>query len=197
MSKPKKKVRLDILNHATQLFARLGYHGMSMRGLATAVGVTPAALYHHFKNKDELYIQTVNKVFAEKNRAAKAIMADHKEPTKKLETFIVWLVRTLNKDKDFRKLLHWVLLDSNSKRVQRLTKHSFQELISLMQNLGESFKQRYDPHLLAVSILGLILYHFESGEVGSNFVGEIDVGDRADIIAHHVTSLLENGLLTN
>uniref|UniRef100_UPI003452EAA2 TetR/AcrR family transcriptional regulator n=1 Tax=uncultured Acinetobacter sp. TaxID=165433 RepID=UPI003452EAA2 len=39
-----------ILNCSIVLFARSGFHGVSMRQVAEAVGVTVAALYYHFKD---------------------------------------------------------------------------------------------------------------------------------------------------
>lgn len=197
MSKSTRKSRPYILDRVTPLFARQGYNGVSMRELAKAVGVTPAALYYYFKNKDELYIQVVSRVFEKKTTDAKAIMASDKEPVKRLEAFIVWFVRVLNKDKDFQKLLQWVMLDTDPKRLEKLTKTTFQELFAAIQNLGESFKQQYDPHLLAVSIIGLVLYHFESDAVRKQLPGNRVGHDKAETIAQHITSLLENGLLTH
>ena len=179
------------------MFARHGYDGVSMRDVATAVGVTPAALYHYFKDKDELYVQAVNHVFGKKFSDAKAIMANSDEPVKRLETFITWFVRVLNKDKDFQKLLQWVMLDSDPRRLQKLTKNTFQELFAAIQKLGESFKQQYDPHLLAVSIIGLVLYHFESSAVRKKLPGNRAAHDQAKTITRHITDLLENGLLTH
>ncbi len=43
-----------ILAAAVQLLAEAGSSGLSMRRLATHLGVTPNALYNHFKNKTEL-----------------------------------------------------------------------------------------------------------------------------------------------
>ncbi|ROL68756.1 hypothetical protein BK634_13270 [Pseudomonas chlororaphis] len=43
-----------ILNEARALFLEAGERGLSMRKLAASLGVTPAAIYWHFKNKEEL-----------------------------------------------------------------------------------------------------------------------------------------------
>ncbi|MEQ5837323.1 TetR/AcrR family transcriptional regulator [Marinobacter sp. NFXS9] len=43
-----------ILNEARSLFIESGEKGLSMRKLATSIGMTPAAIYWHFKNKEEL-----------------------------------------------------------------------------------------------------------------------------------------------
>ena len=43
-----------IRHHAVSLFARHGYEAVSMRQIASAVGVMPGALYHHFATKQDL-----------------------------------------------------------------------------------------------------------------------------------------------
>lgn len=49
-------VRQRILEEATRLFVARGYHGISMREIAEAVGVSKAGLYYHFKDKEDLFL---------------------------------------------------------------------------------------------------------------------------------------------
>jgi TetR/AcrR family transcriptional repressor of mexJK operon len=51
--------RAAILTAAKMLFAEQGLAGTSMEGLAAAAGVSKLTLYSHFRNKDELFRQTV------------------------------------------------------------------------------------------------------------------------------------------
>ncbi|WP_377839233.1 TetR/AcrR family transcriptional regulator [Bosea sp. UC22_33] len=44
-----------ILDDAARLFARDGYDGTSLGELAASVGITKAAIYHYFPNKQEIY----------------------------------------------------------------------------------------------------------------------------------------------
>ncbi|MCO5995464.1 SACE_7040 family transcriptional regulator [Actinoallomurus rhizosphaericola] len=46
--------RLEILSAAAELFARRGYHGVSIGDLGRAVGLTGPALYRHFRGKEAL-----------------------------------------------------------------------------------------------------------------------------------------------
>jgi AcrR family transcriptional regulator len=50
-----RNTRDDILRAAYDLFLRHGYHATSMRAIAARAGLTVAATYNHFKNKDELF----------------------------------------------------------------------------------------------------------------------------------------------
>lgn len=45
-----------ILDEAAELFVRHGYHGLSMRQIAEAVGVSKAGLYYHFEDKEALFL---------------------------------------------------------------------------------------------------------------------------------------------
>lgn len=49
-----------ILEEATQLFVLRGYHGVSMREISEACGVTKAALYYHFTDKSALLLEILN-----------------------------------------------------------------------------------------------------------------------------------------
>ena len=49
-------MREKILDSATRLFVARGYNGISMREIAEANGVSKAALYYHFKDKEALLL---------------------------------------------------------------------------------------------------------------------------------------------
>jgi len=52
---PRRRSRRDeILEIAVGLFARHGYHGVSMDDIGSAAGVTGPALYHHFAGKEAM-----------------------------------------------------------------------------------------------------------------------------------------------
>ena len=47
--------RARLLEASVRLFAARGYHGVSVRDIADALGTKPSSLYAHFKSKDELF----------------------------------------------------------------------------------------------------------------------------------------------
>jgi AcrR family transcriptional regulator len=49
------RTKEHILVESTVLFAMKGHAAVSMRDIAQKVGITPAALYNHFMNKDDLW----------------------------------------------------------------------------------------------------------------------------------------------
>ena len=44
----------NILNAALKLFSERGYEGSSMSDIANLLGITKAALYKHYKSKQEI-----------------------------------------------------------------------------------------------------------------------------------------------
>lgn len=57
--------RTAILDAAERLFVEKGYHAISMREIADAVGMTKAALYYHFRDKEQLFMAILEGVLSE------------------------------------------------------------------------------------------------------------------------------------
>jgi len=56
--------KLKILKEAKALFSQLGYKGASVRKIALKVGIRESALYNHFKNKEEIFLDIAKDIFA-------------------------------------------------------------------------------------------------------------------------------------
>ena len=110
-----------------------------------------------------------------------------------MEKFINWFVKTLNKDNNFQKLLQWVLLDNNPERMQNLVKNVFSDLFLTTSEIVESFSPRYDRQMLSISIIGLVLYHFQSEEGRKFLPGRKAQHDKPQVISKHIISLLKSG----
>lgn len=66
-NEPNEK-KQHILDAAIGVFIENGFEETSMRQIASAAGLTTGAIYHHFKNKDELFYHAVKEAmyFAQK-----------------------------------------------------------------------------------------------------------------------------------
>jgi len=67
-----KGLRRQILIQATRLFVNRGYSSISMREIAEACGVTKAALYYHFKDKENLILAILESYLDEVERLIQA-----------------------------------------------------------------------------------------------------------------------------
>ncbi|MEQ1885815.1 MAG: TetR/AcrR family transcriptional regulator [Bryobacteraceae bacterium] len=62
-TREKQELRQKILNAATELFAREGYEGVSIRKIADRIEYSPTTIYLHFKDKAELMGNICSDVF--------------------------------------------------------------------------------------------------------------------------------------
>ena len=69
---------------AIDLFARLGYHATSMRALAAAADVQPAAIYHWYPNKEAILIQLQDDFMEQLTVRVHAAMDLQERPAMKL-----------------------------------------------------------------------------------------------------------------
>ena len=106
MGEREKNTKECILEEAIKLFAQSGYMGTSMNDIATKLGVTKAALYKHYKSKQEILESIVEKM----NQLDTERFAMYHMPEGKPEDVIVGYQETdFRKIKEFTKVqfLHW------------------------------------------------------------------------------------------
>jgi len=58
-----KDTREYIIDEAYKLFLTQSYEAVSISDISKAIGLTKGALYHHFKNKEELFHAVIDKHF--------------------------------------------------------------------------------------------------------------------------------------
>jgi len=56
-----KNTKERIIKEAAKLFMKQGFDGTSVAEIGTAVGISPSSLFSHFKNKEEIYENTIEK----------------------------------------------------------------------------------------------------------------------------------------
>lgn len=86
-------LRDQILSTAKGLFLLHGYHGLSMREISESVGVSKAALYYHFKDKEELFVAILTKNLEEIERNIDLIQAKPISFKAKIAQFIEYIFK--------------------------------------------------------------------------------------------------------
>ena len=59
----KNNTKEKILKIAGVLFSQNGYKGTSVRDIATKIGIKQSALYNHFKNKEDIFLEVSKEIF--------------------------------------------------------------------------------------------------------------------------------------
>lgn len=82
-----------ILRGAVEAFREHGYHGTSVRDIASRVGLTVPALYYHHGNKEGILVALLNgSVGTLAMRARAAVAAAGEDPTDQFRNFVECLV---------------------------------------------------------------------------------------------------------
>ncbi len=78
----------QILASALNLFITHGYHGLSMRVIAEAVGVSKAALYYHFQDKEQLFLAVLDAQLDHFERLIGLAMAEETSARQRIQRLV-------------------------------------------------------------------------------------------------------------
>ncbi len=56
--------KAKILKVSKNLFSKYGYKGTSVRKIASEVGIRESAIYNHYKNKEEIFLEVAKEIFS-------------------------------------------------------------------------------------------------------------------------------------
>jgi AcrR family transcriptional regulator len=159
---PDTKSRL--IKAAYELFVKYGYHGTSMRDIAARSGLSVAAAYNHFKNKDELFT-AVLRVHHPYTRILPAL-ADVKGDT--VEDFLRQgarrMIQVLGQKPGFLRLMLIEIVEFDSRHMPDL----FSEVIPSLLEFAQSVTKRkgslrpFPLPVLVRSFTGLFVSYYIS-----------------------------------
>ncbi|MCC6642529.1 MAG: TetR/AcrR family transcriptional regulator [Deltaproteobacteria bacterium] len=78
------RFRARLCRVATRRFARRGYAGVSLRGLAAELGCSPTTPYRYFRDKDEIFAAVRARAFAKLADASEVVLGSEADPRRRL-----------------------------------------------------------------------------------------------------------------
>lgn len=95
--------RAQIVAAARALFAAEGIDHVSMRKIARRVGITQAAIYQHFENKEAIFFVIIEGFFGELLAALEAAVASESEPLHRLRRAMrAYIEHGLSRPEEYR-----------------------------------------------------------------------------------------------
>lgn len=185
--------RQEILKIAVDVFYQYGYHKASIKDISTRLGTTKAAIYYHFRNKEEILFIIVDKIANELLLSFKACLSKYKDPIERLHALIVTQISFIESHRKDIKILiedkRFLSGDLNrltrekEKTIFRLYRANMQEL----QNMGKL--RNLDLTAATFGVFGMInwIYHWYRPE------GNLSIED----LGEHIVKILMHGLLTD
>ncbi len=183
-----------MLDVAARQFAEKGFSGTSMRSIASAVGTTQATIYHHFPNKQALYLAVLARHFEAKTVDLPDELARIEDPERQLRALIHRLVQLVDEDERFRQLYFRELLEGDEERLRALADNVFGDLADFITGLLGQLAPRLDSHLMLLSLAGLVCHHLEARKLSPHLPAGKPRHQDLDVIAEHIAELLLHGV---
>ena len=186
--------RIYILEKVTPLFAAQGCNGVSMRELSKAVGLSAAAIYHHFSDKKTLYLEVMKYAFLEKTTLINPSLSEDSTALVRLEEFIEGFAQLLADDPSFRALVLWALLDDDQARVKLVAEEVFFPPFNVVRLLLEEIAPQADHYMLTISIVWLVVSHFATAPMCQYLPGWRPEYAEAAVISKHIMGFLTKNM---
>lgn len=91
----------EIIIASAKLFRERGYLATSIRDIGEALGITSAALYYHFKNKEEVLLAIILRALKEIRQAVETAVSKVSDPEERVHTAMRTHLRLATEFQDF------------------------------------------------------------------------------------------------
>ena len=189
-----------IVQAAADLFSRHGYNGVSINAIAEAAGTSKANVFHHFRNKDELYVAVLRHVSRPSREMLVSLMDEGGDALASLQAFAVAHMDNLQQEADTARLIMRETLDPvQGEKSSLLTSEGFAENFSILVRIIRSGQQAgtlrpgFDPATMATVLVGMNVFFTISREGLSHFP-EVDFANNPGLFSERLLDLLFNGI---
>jgi len=117
-----------ILQTARKLFMEFGYRAVSTRRIADACGLTQPALYHHYANKQTLYLAVLTEMLQALQVALERIVRRNESVQTRLEKIALFLLE--QPDEGFEIMLHDIAQELSRDARERINKRFYAAMIT-------------------------------------------------------------------
>src|SRR5262245_27111989 len=173
--------RDKILDAAEALFAKRGYAGIGLREVAEVVGLGKSSLFHHFRNKPQLYAAVATRILLRIEERLVRTLAAGGEPMTRLERWLDALTDMLAENPTWARLLLRSLFEDDDPPGDTPEGLEAQATIARIVGMATALlregmsagqlRMANVPHLL-LTLVGATLFPFASGEFGREVLGK-------------------------
>jgi len=193
MSASETGLRDEILATATQLFIQQGYHGLAMRQISEALGVSKAALYYYFEDKEELFLAILTDYLEEIETAIAAIHAQTESGAEQIRRFVEMVLQQPAERRAIIRLASQEMAQLSASartRFNRLYHEKFiGKLTALLQGGMERGEFRpLDAKTAAWALLGIMYPYFYPAHSGDR---PIEPGTIDEIVTIYLNGLTQ------
>jgi len=193
----KKDYRSTLIETATRLFAERGLHGVSIRELASAAGVSISMISYYFGGKEGLYSSVLQEQFAcyvhieeIRNRDA--------APLNKIEDYIRWTVRR-HRNQPYLLRFYTSELTNPTRFFSEIVQPAIGRVIQVLIEIVEEgiaqrqFRKGLNPVDTVLVMAGMANYYFLSTLATESFINHSP--ERDEELIQHYLDIFTKGIL--
>ena len=158
--------RERMLMRAAELFAEHGYAHARLEDIAKVTGVTKGSLFWHFKNKRQIYAESV-KLAMEKAYEHPQFPVDAADPGKRLRQYLEWIAHAMSSSRVTRRLVLHMIIDQDTEILQELMKGPLGESYAALTQILKELKPRHNKTALSFFIYAIFTVNDELLELAS------------------------------
>lgn len=193
----KKDFRSKLIETATRLFAQRGLHGVSIRELSKAAGVSISMISYYFGSKEGLYSSVLQEQFACYTHIEE-IRTQDSEPLEKITDYVRW---TVERHRNQPYLLRFYTSELTnptrffSEIVQPAIANVIQILIEIVTEgiARKQFREGLNPVDTVLVMAGMANYYFLSTLATEEFVNHSP--ERDEELIRHYMDIFTKGIL--
>ena len=189
-----------ILDAAETLFAEKGFDAVSLSAIAMLANTSKPNIYHHFKNKNELYLAIIKTAVQRASDLLDKLEDGPGSFRQRLAGFSAGQLDNIIAHGRSTQLILREALSGNSERGREVANFMVREVFSRLvamvrqgQQDGE-FRDDIDPTLAAFMIESANLFYFQTTPMMKN-IPEINYSDDASEFSEGVMDIIFNGVL--
>ena len=184
-------LREQILDTAKSLFIQQGYHGLAMRQISEALGVSKAALYYHFKDKEELFLAIISSNLDELEQVIDEIQSKQVSCNEKIVLFVKHVLEQPAEQRAIIRLASQEISQLSAVARKKFDKTYHDQFTGKLQNFFEAGVKNgefrpLDPAIATWALLGIMYPYFYPTHTGTTPV-------RPEII-NQIISIYMNGV---
>ncbi len=181
--------RDKILDAAEALFAKRGYAGVGLSEIADVVGLGKSSLFHHFRNKPQLYAAVAARILRRIEERLMRSLAAGGTPAVRLERWLDDLIDLLAERPTYARLLLRSLFEDDELPGDTPEElEANRALAAMLESVGALLREGMSAgqlraasvkHFL-LTLVGVVVFPFASGEFGADVLGR-DPFDPAEV----------------
>jgi TetR/AcrR family transcriptional regulator len=194
----KNDLRNKLISIATRLFAERGLHGVSIRELSKAAGVSISMISYHFGGKEGLYSSVLQEQFSGFDYIEEIDAADS-DALSKIEAYIRWTI-VRHRDKPYLLRFYTSELTNPTQCFPLIVQPAIGKVIEILVQIIEegisrnSFRKDLNPADTVLAMAGMVNYYFLSTLATQGLINHSP--ERDEVLIRHYMDIFTKGILS-